>query len=522
MPATDWFLSASERANDATVIDRRHEDGEAWTTGNEVTPMVHGAVYFAALVEAVRATRAGDLVLFADWRGDPDEHLDADGTEVESLLGHAAERGVVVRGLVWRSHLDKLQFSASENRHLGEDINAAGGLCLLDQRVRPGGSHHQKFVVLRYPGRPELDVAFVGGIDLSHSRRDDADHGGDPQRQPMAAVYGPTPPWHDIQLRLRGPVVGDVEAVFRERWDDRTPLSLNPVRLLRDRLAGADATGRTLPTQLPDPARQGSHAVQVLRTYPPRRRPYPFAPDGERSVARGISKVLGRAHRLIYVEDQYLWSKEIASGFCRALVADPALRLMAVLPRFPDQDGRSSLAPNLVGRYEAMHMLLGAAPDRVAFYGIENHSGVPVYVHAKVCVVDDVWASVGSDNFNRRSWTHDSELSCAVVDEGGQGPGRDYALTLRLALAAEHLDRDEGSLGELADHVAAFDAFAASAHALDAWHDGGRRGPRPAGRLRSYPLPALSRLDRLWSRPLYLTVYDPDGRRLAMRARHEL
>ena len=68
-----------------------------------------------------------------------------------------------------------------------------------------------------------------------------------------------------------------------------------------------------------------------------------------------------------------------------------------------------------------------AAPGRVAAYGIENHAGTPVYVHAKVCVIDDIWASVGSDNFNRRSWTHDSELSCGVVlDE------RDYARSLRL------------------------------------------------------------------------------------------
>jgi len=35
--------------------------------------------------------------------------------------------------------------------------------------------------VARHPGRPERDVAFAGGIDLCHSRRDDAAYLGDPQ-----------------------------------------------------------------------------------------------------------------------------------------------------------------------------------------------------------------------------------------------------------------------------------------------------------------------------------------------------
>ncbi len=59
-----------------------------------------------------------------------------------------------------------------------------------------------------------------------------------------------------------------------------------------------------------------------------------------------------------------------------------------------------------------------------------------MYVHAKVCVIDDVWATVGSDNLNRRSWTHDSELSCAVLDDTGE-----FARDLRLRLLREHLDR---------------------------------------------------------------------------------
>ena len=50
-------------------------------------------------------------------------------------------------------------------------------------------------------------------------------------------------------------------------------------------------------------------------------------------------------------------------------------------------------------------------------YDLDNDEGTPIYVHAKVCIIDDVWMTIGSDNLNRRSWTHDSELSCAIIDE---------------------------------------------------------------------------------------------------------
>ena len=263
MTLTRWFLTAAERGNAATDLDRRHDGAEAWTVGNDVTPLVHGRVYFAELLRCIRLMVAGDLLLFTDWRGDPDEILDGPGTEVGQVLARAADRGVVVKGLVWRSHLDRFAFSAQENRHLGDDIEAAGGECLLDMRVRPGGSHHQKFVVLRHPGRPELDVAFVGGIDLCHSRNDGPDHHGDAQRQPMAAVYGDRPPWHDIQLAVRGPAVADVEEVFRERWTDPTPLSRNPVDVISDLVRREDRAAGPLPPRLPDArtARDGRGAV---------------------------------------------------------------------------------------------------------------------------------------------------------------------------------------------------------------------------------------------------------------------
>ncbi|MCW2937581.1 MAG: phosphatidylserine/phosphatidylglycerophosphate/cardiolipinsynthase-like protein [Actinomycetia bacterium] len=523
-----WLLTTRERGNPATSLDDRHPDKAAWSKGNEVRPLVHGAAYFAELLTSVNGLRAGDSLLFTDWRGDPDELLAGTGSEVARVFCAAARRGVLVKGLLWRSHLDLLQFSSKENRYLGEDIEAAGGECLLDMRVRPGGSHHQKFVVLRHPGRPELDVAYVGGIDLSHSRHDDAGHAGDPQAQPMAAVYGDRPPWHDLQVAIRGPAVGDVETVFRERWEDPAPLSRSPMHRLRALLQHEDVLADRLPPQLPDPAPRGRHTVQLLRTYPNRRRGYVFAPEGERSIARSYLKVLRRARSLIYIEDQYLWSPQVARPFAEALAANPGLRLIAVIPRFPDQDGRLSKPPNMLGHQLALESLYRSGGDRVAVYGIENHDGTPVYVHAKACIIDDVWASVGSDNFNQRSWTHDSELSCAVLDDefdqrapltpGDQGhPARVYARELRLMLAREHLDRAAGDDTGLCEPTTAFMAFASSAAVLDEWHAAGRQGQRPPGRLRTYQTPRMSRWTRTWATPLYRSFYDPDGRPAALR-----
>lgn len=514
-----WFLSAQERGNPHTVLDRRHPDGRAWSLGNHVRPLVHGAVYFRELFNAVQAMGAGDVLMFTDWRGDEDQLLVGPGTEVGQVFAAAARRGVDVRGLIWRSHMHTFKFSAGENRHLGEAIQAAGGECLLDMRVRPIGSHHQKLVVLRHLQRPERDIAFIGGIDLCHGRGDDARHQGDPQAETIAAVYGSSPPWHDTQVAVQGPAVGAAETVFRERWEDPAPLSRNPIHLLGERLHGEDRKARPLPLQLADPAPRGFHAVQLLRTYPRRRPGYPFAPQGERSVARAYEKAFAQACSLVYVEDQYLWSGDVARVFAAALERAPELRLIVVIPRFPDQDGRVSLAPNLLGRETVLRQLQAAGGERFAVYFLENADSTPVYVHSKVCVIDDTWGCVGSDNANRRSWTHDSELSCAVFDTT-PGATRSWAQSLRLELAAEHLGRTT-AVDDLNDPVRAFDAFRTAAAQLDAWHDAGQPGPRPAGQLRAYTQPTMSRWTRIWATPMYRLLYDPDGRGTPMRRRHQ-
>lgn len=531
------FLSATERGNPDTSLDAVHA-GEgrevAWSVGNLATPLIHGATYFPELARRIAELGPGDRLYFTDWQGNPDELL-TDGVSVSEALCAAARRGVDVRGLLWRSHDDAMGYSEREAHELGRDLAEAGGECLLDMRVAPKGSHHQKFVVLRHADDPARDVAYVGGIDLCHSRHDDAQHHGDPQPEPMAAVYGPTPPWHDIHLRLQGPAVYDVETVFRERWEDPNPLTLSPWRALVSRVRRDDHSPTPLGPQAPPPPSPADvdptrgHAVQLLRTYPSRLPAYPFAREGERSVARALWKVAPQAQRLLFVQDQYLWGPGVADLFAHCLAVNPRLRLVVVMPHYADQDGALKEPPQMVGRHLGLSAIRRAGGSRVAAYGLENASGTPIYVHAKSIIVDDFWASIGSANLNRRSWTHDSELTAAVVDlaahaapaqsqgtagaaAGGGSAGRSsYAVELRTVLVREHLGSRADGL-DLTDPDVVFDAMAASAAALQGWYDGGRVGPRPPGQLRPIAAPEVSWWQRRWARRMYETVYDPDGR----------
>ena len=479
---SDWFLPAVERP---------------WTSGNLVVPLVHGADYFARLLEVIGSTSRGDRIFLTDWRGDADERMTKDGPTVAELLSSAGRRGVEVRALLWRSHPGGL--NSAQNNHLGTVINETGGEALLDERVRRGGSHHQKLVVVRRKGRPEDDVAFVGGIDLSHGRRDDAAHGGDPQAPPLDERYGATPPWHDAMAEIRGPAVSHVLDTFAERWDDATPLDhRNPYRAVVHRLARMPRHPQNLPQRWDPPPEAGRHQVQILRTYPAKRPAYPFAPAGERSIARAYSHAFARAKRLIYIEDQYFWSDVVATTLAEALRREPELQVIAVVPRYPEEDNRFGGPPMFFGQRLAWDRLRTAGGDRFAMFDLENAAGTPIYVHAKVCVVDDSWLTIGSDNLNLRSWTHDSELTCAVVDPDGVLPRE-----LRTSLWAEHLalPRDDPRLSD-------------PSGALVLWAE---RVGAPGSRIRHHVPPALSAGTRLWARAVYRTVYDPDGRPRRLR-----
>ena len=381
--------------------------------------------------------------------------------------------------------------------------------------------------------RSERTVAFVGGIDLCHGRRDDARHLGDPQTEELDTRTARDLRGMTSRSRSRGPAIGDLDLTFRERWNDPTPMAdrRTPWRALISRLAKQPDGGTGSPSRRPTRRRPDARRSRCSGPIPSSARPIRSRRDGERSIVRAYRRAFSRARCLIYVEDQYLWSSEVARTVRRLHSARRrTLRVMVVVPRVPDRNGPISGPPHRVAQLELVDRLAEAGKDRFAIYDLENEAGTPIYVHAKTVVIDDVWAAVGSDNLNRRSWTHDSELSIGVLDEqrdlrapadpGGLGDGaRVFARDLRITLLQEHLGSE--TTHDLVDPIRAFDLARAAAEELDAWHRAGARGSRPKGRLRAHRLREIRPWEGWWARPLYQTIVDPDGRPCAMKRRNE-
>jgi phosphatidylserine/phosphatidylglycerophosphate/cardiolipin synthase-like enzyme len=354
--------------------------------------------------------------------------------------------------------------------HGGQWANVDTGVVALDLRTADATavSLHQKMFVIRVGA---VNVGFCGGVDLAYTRRDygrpanriigSGDWqsgngiplipGGWPRQHPAplcgypailgqhkedaiadelgADVYGGLRHWHDQHLKLEGPIVTSLEEQFDERW--RIPG--RPFHFRQDTVYGNDdqvqftsaaafqgTTIHPLWTNPCDPV--GNAVVQLWRTIPYDKRRKDRAPfgRGEFTVMAGISNAVQKATQLITIWDQYFWSVPLAKLLAARLQAVPTLKILIVLPPYGSGDPRNELWY----RRRALQTLWGQIPNnerhRVRVFNLwwghgGGQPGVGVYVHAKVQTYDDCLLVCGSANMNRRSFTLDMELDCAVM-----------------------------------------------------------------------------------------------------------
>jgi cardiolipin synthase len=278
---------------------------------------------------------------------------DAIGCEFCEALSDAARRGVKVHVL-----LDWIGSSSMDTKLL-DAARAAG--CELELYHRLSWYHlgrlnnrtHRKLLVV--DGR----IGFTGGVGMGREwlgNAQDPDH------------------WRETHYRAEGPVVAQMQAVFIDNW--------------------IKATGRVLhgPDYFPvEPDRVGDMEAQMFGSSPA---------GGSESMHLMVLLALTAAQKSIDIENAY-FVPDVLTVEALIAAAKRGVRVRIIVP------GHHSDAR--VQRWAAQGLyaeLLEA--------GVEIYEYQPTMIHSKVMVIDDLWTSVGSANFDDRSFRLNDEANLNV------------------------------------------------------------------------------------------------------------
>ena len=212
---------------------------------------------------------------------------------------------------------------------------------------------HRKLLVL--DGR----VAYTGGVNTADPWMPDLDEGG----------------YKDYHFRLTGPIVNEIQGAFSENWVSSR---------------GELLTGERY---YPEPDTTGTLAMQVTSSHPR---------EGQKRVRKILLHAIASAGESIRIGSAYFFPD---SAFLQALV-DAAERGVSVTILTPGE----KIDQNYVRR--ASHILW----EDLLKAGIDMYEYQPTMYHAKIMIVDDYYVTIGSTNFDNRSFRLNDEANVNILD----------------------------------------------------------------------------------------------------------
>ncbi len=363
----------------AEVMNQSGAGGDVRETRQSVRWLVDNAAAYDALLDAIDNARRfvwmSQLAFDADCVAyhDSDNAVDTVGRRLaDAVISASTTRGVDVRILLNASLLlDTTAALRAYFRNAGAGGVQVRGVSRFPQLL------HAKVVVI------DGAEAFLLGSPFANGYWDDTRHLPVDARRPLRELGGR--PLHDLSCTITGPAVAAVEELFTELWND---------------VSSGPGEHDLLPRAPSDAYPPG--AICVASTAP--RRALRAHPDGVAGILAEIEAGLAAAQSLVYIEHQYLSARPVIAALSAALARAPGLEVIMVLNQNPDvtayRGWQNALLreAGLLDHPRVGLFALWSAKRRVA--SPPRWDVNQLFVHSKVLLVDDVWATVGSANLD--------------------------------------------------------------------------------------------------------------------------
>lgn len=300
-------------------------------------------------------------------------------------------------------------------------------------------THHQKIVVI------DDNFAVCGGIDMTTRRWDTREHKPHDRRRatPDGSHYGP---WHDVTMFVEGEAANALETLGRARWVRAGGKRLTP-------------PVREQESAWPDGLEAHFENVEIgiART----QAEHNGVPKVDEVENLFLQQITGAKH-FVYVENQYLTSRTICEAIASRLEEDDPPEFIIVTTAVADGWlEEHAMSPARARLVQALQQL-----DRHGRFHIyvPYSQSVPIYVHAKLMIVDDRILRIGSANLNNRSMGLDSECDLFIdCNRPANTDAEPIIRALRYSLLAEHLGVREGDVPEMIERHGSMGDFIATA-----------------------------------------------------------
>lgn len=421
---------------DRAPVLRRGDTCWRIETAHRLSVIVDAADYFTVLREAMQ--KAQHSVIMIGWEFDTRIDLDprSNQDDVPKKMGRflnwlvRRRPDLNIHLLQWDVGLLWTLGRGSTPLRLADWLIGRKIRLKLDHAHPSGAVHHQKIIVI------DDSLAFCGGIDATAKRWDTSDHADDsPYRisPTLKRAYGP---WHDAAIAVDGDAAKALGDLARTRWEH--------------------ATGEKIPPSPPVPPlwpevfepMLTDVAVGISRT---------AAAYAGRKAVNEIEAlylaIIAATRRTLYIESQYFASRTMAEAIAARLGEPKGPEFVVINP----ESSQGWLEEKAMGSARARlleSVRKADIHDRFRLYTPVTQSGAPIYVHAKIVIMDDTLLRVGSSNLNNRSMGLDTE--CDLSIEATPGTRDEEQLRKKIVglchtLVAEHLEVDPKAVEQAAN-----------------------------------------------------------------------
>ncbi|WP_420226000.1 phospholipase D-like domain-containing protein [Pigmentiphaga litoralis] len=385
------------------------------STGNHITLFSDGPSTYKAMGEAIKA--ATQYVHMESYIFEDDDI----GNRLADLLIEKVSQGVAAAVMV-----DDVG-TMNVPKTLFDRMRAGGVQVAVFNPVNPLESakpftinerSHRKVLVV--DGR----VGFVGGINVSSvyssspsgsgsgsasgsfprfgSGKSSEQKARDEEARRTGKPTASTAPWRDTHLEIRGPAVAEIERVFIDGWNSQKAPPLEAREFF------------------PPPRNEGPQIVRIVVNKP--------GAEDNHAIYLTLLSAINSAQKSIHITMAYFVpDPAFLTALCDA--ARRGVDVALILPGFSD----SSIVFH-AGRSHYEDMLQA---------GVRVYERDDALLHAKTAVVDGVWSTAGSSNFDWRSFTLNHEINAVVLgaDFGAQMDAlfdNDVALSKEVTLSQWH------------------------------------------------------------------------------------